>query len=298
VIWHLATMSVTEFDTGVVVLGRFTHRAYPDIAIESGGGSTPFGFRFTVLDGRTGHKVWSRVASQLIVLGRAGSRLVPAVELTTDGFPATSPTTISDELDYEAIGVANKVIYRRHLSVSVPNTGGGTESDVGTFAFGDVEPDGSADTSVNLTLTESSTSGDVTKALAGYIDGRSGAFRPVSFTVATDGSLRSGRGTDLVATDTTKNVVTLTARNGVSRKRYYQRNVAGLHGAFQHLFVHGLRVSGHNCSDLSLTTVLGTDGVAGVLSARGAWLWSVRFPAAQMTGGTLRHYKNPKAYCV
>jgi hypothetical protein len=296
-IWSSTAMPIT-FDTGAVVLGRFTHRAYPDIAIESAGGPS-LTLLFTVLDGRTGHKVWSRTASQVIVLGRAGRHLVPAVELTTDEFPVTSPTTITDEIEYEAIGVANKVIYRRRLSVSIPNTsGGGTESDVGTSAFGDVEPDGSAETLVNLSLTVTGSTNDVTKALTGYIDGRTGAFRPVSFDLGTDGSLRHGHGTDLLATDTTKNLVRLTARNGVSRRRYYQRNVAGLHGTFQHLTVQGLRVSGHNCSDLALTTVLGTDGVEGVLSARGAWLWSVRFPANQMTGGTLRHYKSPKSYCV
>jgi 3-oxoacyl-[acyl-carrier-protein] synthase III len=138
-----------------------------------------------------------------------------------------------------------------------------------------------------------------TDAIAAYRPARPVASQILAvFDVGADGSLRNGRGTDLIATDTAKNVVTLTARNGVSRKRYYQRNVAGLHGTFQHLTVQGLRVSGHNCSDLALTTVLGSDGVLGVLSARGAWLWSVRFPIKEMTGGTLRHYNNPKAYCV
>lgn len=298
-IWTNSAVHPVAYGTSLTALGRYSHRNFPDIALSVSNTSTG-NTDISVLQGRNGHLVWARSAPSLglYLLGKAGKHLVPAVGVLSHEDTSTATTT-TNSLDFKAVTAANKALYDKHVSVSVTDPPGtfGTGSGSGIGPLGDVEPDGSMEQLVQLEADAEAPGNTVIKNLNGYLDGRYGKFHKVTFNSGAVGSLHKGNGMDLLAVKLVKGRPQITARKGSTTKRYYQRTVSGLHG-IDAAWVTGLRVSGQACSDISFSTLKGSQNILGVLSARGAWLWSLSFTATQSTGGTLRHYKKPKHYCV
>jgi hypothetical protein len=296
-IWQSSVVPIPGILDGAMTVGHFSHRDYPDIAIEVGNFDvTPP--QITVLDGRTGRVVWTRMADTLYLLGTAGKHQVPAVGLETDSEGGGS-TEFSDILRFKAVTAANKVLYNKLVTVSVAMPAGppSTGTTTNVVPLGDVEPDGSIERTVDVTVQAESGALVNSKTIDGYVDGRLGRFRKVNFNAEAAGSLHHGNGTDLLALDLLDGKPQLTALKGTTRTLYYKRALPALHG-IQEAQVTGIRVSGQPCSDLSVATVKSTQSVLGIMSARAAWLWRVSFTQTQLTGGTLKHYKAPKHFCV
>jgi hypothetical protein len=285
--------------TGMMAIGSYSHRSISDLAIVQYGIFGPA--EITILSGSNGHRLWSRDADDFYLVDKAGKHLKPALGLFTSSATGTS-TSSSQALAYKAVSVAGKVVYNKTESVSIAALPGEIDGGSGSAfeSVGDVQPDGALDQYLSLDVSSTSATKTVTKNLSGIVNGRTGAFRrTVVGVVAADGSLHAGRGTDLLAEDVMKGSLRLRAWRGASGKRYYSRMVAGQH----HLLnaaVSGLRVTGQPCSDIALATIgaSATNNSVAMLSARGTVLWSVRFSAAQPTGGTLTHHKKPRRYCT
>jgi hypothetical protein len=282
--------------TSVMAIGSYSRPSSSDVAVIDG---SPIGDDdITVLSGHGGHKLWSREAGGVYLLGKAGKHLQPALGLVTVGGSSTT-TTSSETIDYQAVAVSGRLIYSKRLAATVtdpPGTDGGG-SGAGFNPLGDVQPDGAIDQIASLMIEQDSPTKAASASLYGIVYGRTGAFHKVSFDVGADGSLRKGAGTDLLQVELPKGTAQIIARRGLTGKRYYARTLPGL----RHLegaIVNGLRVSGQRCSDIALTTSRGDTSTSGVLSARGVPLWRVTFDASQATGGTLQHFKAPKHYCV
>jgi hypothetical protein len=282
-----------DFFTGARAIGSYSHRKITDIAIIESNPAIDDA-QITVLSGSNGHALWSREASDVYLLQEAGKKLEPALGLDTQEFTATTATTTST-IAYEAVSVADKVIYSKKVSARVTNPpGAGSSGNGGGLEpLGDVQPDGSLD----QTLSAEADSGSARTFVNGVVDGRTGKFRSVSFDVGADGSLRKGPATDLLQVEIPGGAAQVIGRRGLTGKRYYARMVPGLH----HLDgadVSGLRVTGHSCSDIALRAIGGTTNTLAMLTARGAVLWSVRFTSAEPIGGTLISHKAPKQFCV
>ncbi|HEX3825214.1 MAG TPA: hypothetical protein VHV79_12180 [Mycobacteriales bacterium] len=295
-IWQTSVVPIQQFDSLAIPLGHYSSRAYPDIAIESGFLAGPN--QITVLAGRTGHVVWSRPADVVYLLGTAGKHRQRAVGLQTES-DGSGSTAFSVTERFTAVSAANKVIYNKSVTVSVPLPSGssatGTTTDI--QPLGDVEPDGSTERMVDVQVAAQSPTVNNSESIDGYVDGRFGSFRKVNFDTETDGSLHRGNGTDLLTLSLISGKPQLTAIDGKTRKVYYQRTLPGLHG-IQQARVVGIRVSGQRCSDLSVATVAASRSVLGITSARGRWLWRVSFAANRVIGGTRTHAKAPKHYCL
>jgi hypothetical protein len=282
-----------DFFTGATAIGSYSHRKITDIAIIESNPATDDA-QITVLSGANGHALWSREAGNVYLLQKAGKKLAPALGLDTQEFTTTTATTTST-IAYEAVSVADKVIYAKKASASVTNPPGAGSSGNGggVDPLGDVQVDGSLD----QTLSAEADSGSARKIINGVVDGRTGKFRSVSFDVGADGSLRKGPATDLLQVEIPGGRAQVIGLRGLTGKRYYARMVPGPH----HLDgadVSGLRVTGHSCSDIALRAIGGTTNTLAMLTARGAVLWSVRFTSADPIGGTLISHKAPKHFCV
>jgi len=295
-IWKTSVAPVSLLGAAVTVIGPYSHRSYPDLAIESFLPAPP-AEEVTAVEGRTGQLLWTEPDASVDLLGTAGPHHVPAVAVVTDANSSTT-STFTIGIEDQALTAAGQVLYSRTVSLSLnkptnaTSLGGSTDVE----RFGDVEPDGSAELYVNLDIEATGTGVNITRSLTGYIDGRTSAFRKVMFDTGADGSLRKGKGTDLLGLTLVKGTPHLSAFSGTTLRRYYARAVPGLNG-IQAAWVNGLRVSAHSCSDISLATNSGTHEVLGVLSARGRWLWRVRFTQSQPTGGMLIRSPPPKRFC-
>jgi hypothetical protein len=296
VVFWKRSQTVDSF-TAAMAVGSYSRRSISDIAVAQ---SSPVdgSADITALSGHNGHKLWSRVAGGIYLLGKAGKHLQPALGLVTSSSSSTS-TTSTTGLAYEAVAVTGKLIYSKHRSVKVTDPPGSTSSgsSSGLDPLGDVQPDGSLDQIGALFVSADSATKSVSVTVHGVVDGRTGRLRKVSFDTGADGSLRKGAATDLLEVELAKGKPQITARRGLTGKRYYLRTVPGLHHV-EGAVVTGMRVSGNSCSDIALTTIAGTTNTVGVLSARGTVLWSVTFNSSQPTGGTLAHHKAPKHFCV
>jgi hypothetical protein len=153
-----------------------------------------------------------------------------------------------------------------------------------------VAPDGSQDTELRVIGAHDSEAD-------GVVSGIDGTIRRFRYTGRVDGSLQHGLATDLVRVRETPAGVRLNGRDGATGTTFYGRLLPGTAGV-QDAFVGGLRVTGHSCSDLSMSVSTATTNVVGVLSARGHRLWTVTYASAQAVGGTRTRFRNPARFCV
>jgi hypothetical protein len=86
--------------------------------------------------------------------------------------------------------------------------------------------------------------------------------------------------------------------DGATRTRLVRRVVV-TPGHVRHPFVAGLRVTGHDCSDIETGGIYrhGRE-IADLLSASGVRLWSVRLGRSQLTGGHVVRYHAPHHFCA
>jgi hypothetical protein len=274
----------------VTLVGHYSDATHSDVAFED----LVLG-KVTVLNGATGTVVWRKAGSAYLI-GRVGKK--PALGLSTQTAPVVPPT-LTETVNYRAIAPQGHTLYAGSFAASVPlpadwNSAGNAGA---LISFGDVEPDGALDAQATIDVSSNSPTESHAKTLTGLVDGATGKFHKAPFDVGSFGSLHKGVGTDLVATSVDQGVVQLTTWNGNTRKKFYTRTLKKFTGS-QGVDVAGARVSGADCSDLTIGAVNGASNKLGVLSARGAPLWTVSYSATQATGGARHHYKRPKHLCV
>jgi hypothetical protein len=302
----------------VTAIPNYSHGSIPDLALATVQNGDEH-LTYHVLSGARGHLLWTRKADALLLVHKAGPKLVPAVVL------ASRSSTESTHRDtatwhYAAITPANKVLYSKQLTGTISSTGplGGLNETISTM--GDVNGDGAMDIHVTIDgvfppvsaiLSAGSAAKPDLHIQDGIINARSGAFHPVVFQAAADGSLQQGARVDLLAAEAFHGHTRLTTRRGSTRKAYYTESVTTLTGTAA-AWATGLRVSGHSCSDIALVartkppppTAIASAAAtpqreeSAILTARGARLWTVTYPIKDATGGTLVQHKRPKHFCV
>jgi hypothetical protein len=290
-------LPATVQDPTVTSIGAFSQPKTVDLAFV--GEPTPdVGPTVTIVQGSSGSVLWTRAAGAVVALGRAGSSLVRAVALESSGDTSTGQTDTAT-MAYEAISVSNQVLYDKSLTVATPMEPDEhfERYDATYQSFGDLQSDGSLDELVDLGVFSEAIGAGTSKVKIGVVNGRTGSFHAVPADGSADGSLHHGKASDLVDLTLSGTKLELTASDGVTRKRYYQRTLAGL-PAVALASITGLRVSGHACSDLAVVTSDTNQGADAMLSARGAMLWKIHYPSAAATGGTLKRFKAPKHFCV
>jgi hypothetical protein len=284
----------TGLDLGfasVVPAGHVTAAGH-DLALISGG-PFPGAPEVTLLRGVDGHPMWTRAASYVMLVQRAGRDLRRALGVATLGFGGDADTT-SVSFTLRAVTAGNDVLYRRTVELSVDKAGATTSgSGFSGSVFGDVQDDGAQDVMLELNAYRD----DVSRTLRGIVNGRNGRFAPSPFDAPSDGSLHRGAATDLLGRTFADGTLRLLAWRGATRERYYRLRL----GAFDHVKaaeVAGARLTGHRCSDVMLMAVDGGHEVLGVLSARGRVLWTVSFGLDQATGGSRSRHADPARFCV
>jgi hypothetical protein len=284
--------------TMVGSVGPFSSASHSDVMVRELG--TTAQYEFTVLKGSNGHLDFARNADGIALIGKAGQHLTRAV-LLYDQTVGGNKHTRTGTLTVKAVSAANTVIYTKHATVSMPPVSASdtTQFDGTTFIVGDVQPDGSRDLGVQLTLTDfaAKTPKERSVNLEGIISGRTGAFTAIAFDDSTAGSLHRGAGTDLVRVKVHEHHPFVVGRDGVSGHAYYERTVRHF-GLIKAAWGFGLRVTGHRCSDLSLTAESASRGVSGILTAGATPLWTIGFHADLVVGGTLTRFPKPRAFCV
>jgi hypothetical protein len=230
---------------------------------------------------------------------RAGPHLRPAVELVDAIVPGEFDTrSHAVGIMARAIGVGGNLIFRRRI---VRHTPSGEAASFGEVFLGptldDIEPDGAGDLPVGID------SGKRRHGLVqGILDGRTGRLlrRRLGGSVdaASDGSLRHGRGTDIIDIEGGGKTVPVIGRDGRTNRRYFihrfrfSQRLTILEG-------FGIRAAGGGCSDVGVTT----EGFPGpqleaVLSGSGRVLWTLRFATNQAFGGRLTRHSMPRHRCA
>jgi hypothetical protein len=287
--------SLADVETVYSQLEPLSSQGKPLFAyINSGSFPGPFGISLLNAQGKL---LWARNGDSAVSVNLAGTKLRPAIETQTTTTSQPSPTTYQASMRVSAVGLGGHVLWTRPVVRAATNqtTGGPVGEDDEFTEIGDVQPDGAHESIMNLTVTNI----DVTSSINGVLDGRTGVLHVGPYQLGTDGSLHGGNATDLAAgTINSSNQLTLTTWRGSTRKRYYAKTLTGL-GDIADEQLTGLRVSGHPCSDFALAAVTPLAGdVDAVLSARGTILWTVRFTADQVVGGTRTRSPAPAHYCV
>jgi hypothetical protein len=260
--------------------------------------SGPFPGPFTIsLLNTNGKLLWSSTTDSAVTVNVAGTNLRRAIELQTTNASQVNSTTYQATMTARAIGLDGHVLWTRAVARAATNpTPGGPLGDVPELTpLGDVQPDGAHESIMSLTVTNI----DVSRSVNGVLDGRTGVLHIGPYQFGTDGSLRRGDATDLAAgTITSSHELLLRTWRGSTRKRYYAKTLSSL-GDISAEQLKGVRVTGHPCSDFALAAVTPFAGDEdAVLSARGSILWTVRFTASQVVGGTLTRAPAPAHYCV
>jgi hypothetical protein len=260
--------------------------------------SGPFPGPFTIsLLATDGTLLWTRNTDSAVTVNVAGTKLRPAVELQTTNFSQVNSITYQATMTARAVGLGGKVLWTRAVARAATNqTPGGTlDGDNELTPIGDVQPDGARESIMSLSIAN----GDVSSAINGVLDGRTGVLHIGPFQFGTDGSLHRGGATDLAAgTINSSHQLRLRTWRGSTRKPYYVKTLTSL-GDIADEQLTAVRVTGHRCSDFALAAVTPLAGDEdAVLSARGTILWTVQFAADQVVGGTHTRGPAPAHYCV
>jgi hypothetical protein len=278
-------------------IGRFSSASEPDLAFGYYDGAANQETIY-VLSGKTGAVVWNRPADGIYLIGKAGKHLQPALGLYS-GLNTITSTSFTRAETYEAVSTTNHVIYQHtvtsHVTLPAPPVTS-SEYEGGVFGIGDVQPDGAGETGLYAITSAADKGTSRADTRIGVIDGRTGVFHALAAQVGSDGSLHKGAGADLLAVGFHGHKPVLTAWDGGSRHRLYRRVLPV--GSWLGEDVGGLRVSGHSCSDIALTTETANRGGLAVISGSGRPLWMVTFAHSAVSGGTVRHYPKPKHYCA
>jgi hypothetical protein len=247
-----------------------------------------------------GKLVWTKSEAAVFAIGKFGKAKTPIIERVAVLYgPANRTTGFGYAVKVTAVAalVTGKKLWHFTKSVAISNTvDSGGEYDGSMLPIGDVQPDGYQDMVLHLFVSTNNQVKDVND----LVNGKTGKRHSLAFSFGTDGSLRSGKATDLADLSVTgSEKLDLTAWQGSTRTLYYSKTLPGISLVTEDA-VQAMRVSGNPCSDfgLSADTDAGVGRVQEVLDGRGAALWSVSFTAGQLTGGTLATSPTPKHFCV
>jgi hypothetical protein len=257
---------------------------------------------FTLVRGRDGKVLWRKAATSDNILGKAGKHLRGAVGLIDQpGYDHKNGRTI-DQFTTLAYRANGRQIYRKTYRLSVKTIPhakprfGGYDFELGPF---DIQPDGSADFGVAMTAH----SGTNDRHRDGVISGRYGNFIPLPFGDPADGSLRHGKGTDIVRTSEPTGQLVMAGFSSRTGDRYFTTSLRRPNQTT--LEVTGARVTGHPCSDLVVdmdqSVILSSDHypvTEAVISGSGHLLWTLRFRANRALGGALVDQTPPKRFCA
>jgi hypothetical protein len=283
-------------DNSAIVTSIGTFGAVPSLVVSTAAGSNQQ--LIDVIRLKTGTLEWSRQAGQYFVLGTAGSPAVSALMLVTS---TLSQSLVADtySISYSAVSAANKVLYTHQSSVSVVPVSGDPAPDVQPeiYQVGDVQPDGSKDLRVAVSLMSSNSTQRHAKSIEGVISGKTGHFASIAFQEPAAGSLHHGAGTDLVSATVSHGHPQFTAIRGTTGKRLYRRTYTAMHGWTYAWADTDTAVSGHTCAATGLIAATTSHFVESMLDGRGDVLWTVKFANGQDTGGTLVTHSKPKHFC-
>jgi hypothetical protein len=309
-----ASVSAERGDTGAVVWTS------TDVAVDAGAVALPIGDvsssdgigdlalandaqtatgrdrqTISLIDGATGSGLWTHRADCPYRIDGVGASDRPAVGLVTG-----SAGPIGSRSGLAGVTVApryatGRVAFRRTVRVRVkprhPAPSGDASLDVGTF--GDVQPDGAQDLLVRMAVKV----GHRSRRDRGVLSGRTGRLVRQHLGVAADGSLVQGDGTDMLITHHTAHGVRLAGVDAATGAPLYRRHVASSGGMRPEL-AYGIRVTGHDCSDVSMSAISGTSLLVSLLDGAGDSLWSVTSTADALRGGTVHPGATPATYCA
>jgi hypothetical protein len=248
----------------------------------------------SLIRGSDGRVLWTHPADCVMPLQKAGRHLVGAVGLitTTEGGGRTSSTAKVVDTARSADG---RVIYRKTYVASAHQLSGArsTSVEIEVSTVGDVQPDGSADIGLRMTATI----GKKSETSRGVIDGRTGTLISEPSKYPTDGSLRHGRGTDLVRPRPTANGLSLTGYDGASGRQIFTTVLPGTRGLDDPV-VGGLRITGHHCTDLAVSASSARKTVLGLFTATGEPRWTLAAKTSHLLGGHLKGHAVKGPDCV
>jgi hypothetical protein len=294
-IWHKAARHMSTV-TDATSVGRLGLGTVSNLAIGSYATTKPFGRQQSLLDGSTGHTIWTRPGDQSIRIDRAGSHLLPAVGVIR-WFPASTSYSGGHRVGVvaKAIGVDDRVLWTRSLirpSRQLVDPGDAAQG-FDVIDGGDVEPDGAHEIQVSLDGLPGKHG-----FISGLIDGRTGKLLPNVFGVPADGSFTSSPGTDSVGYGTrtgSDDKFSVGARDGLTNRLYFSRILKVPTDALA--VPIAARVT-PKCSSVGLITFTGGPQVDAIYSGAGHLLWKLTYGASREFGGTLVRGKPSKRYCA
>jgi hypothetical protein len=253
-----------------------------------------------LIRGSDGRILWDKPGDVVVAVHRAGRELVPAVELI-DTFQPDEEATRSHPVGIIARAYTpsgHRLFERRVLLHTHPGADAGDGEIFLDPDAGDIEPDGAGDISIEVVAFGSRPYNEM-----GFVDGRTGRFLPRQLGAAvdafTDGSLRRGRGTDIIDIEPAgRRRDAIRGIDGVTGHRYFSRDLSL--GADQVILeTFGIHAAGGSCSDIALTTEDDPgDQFAAVMSGSGHVLWTLRYGINQRRGGTLTRHPLPRHLCA
>jgi hypothetical protein len=246
-----------------------------------------------------GKLVWTKSETAVFTIGTSGKAKTPIIEQVAVVYsPANKTTGFGYAVRVTAVAglVTGKTIWRFTKYIAITNTADdGAEYDGALVPVGDVQPDGYQDMLLHMYVATN----NQVKSVNDFVNGKTAKRHSLAFSFGTDGSLISGKATDLADLTVTSpgGDLVLSAWRGSTRELYYENTLPGLTGVTEDA-IDAMRVSDNPCSDFGLSADTSTGEVQEVLDGRGAALWSVSFTAGELTGGTLTTSPKPKHFCA
>jgi hypothetical protein len=292
VIWTAVGVPVGQ-DADLEPVGYVSSASTEDLVVTNDNDDFSGNSTVSLVDGATGALLWTHTAACAFEIDKTGPKLRPAVGLVTDVTSDSGPKFSSARLSLAPRYSNGKVVFKRTIVVKATTTKSAHTSsfEVEFSTFGDVQPDGAQDLLIGLKTTI----GTHTVRRRGVLSGRDGTLISEPLGFPTDGSLRRGAGTDLVKPLKGQHDVLLAGYDGATGKRYYQHQLAGTQGLRPRLAI-GVRVTGHHCSDLSISASHKTRQLIGLFDAAAQPLWTV--VSNQLVGGQVHKAKTPSRYCL
>ncbi|HEX3908816.1 MAG TPA: hypothetical protein VHW92_12910 [Mycobacteriales bacterium] len=273
-----------------VSVGRVSSGRGNDLALE--------GFLVSLVRGRSGSVLWTRLGSAVTLLRPAGHGRPGLVGLANElgqGSPLTRRhNTFTRGIDVRAITASNHVVWHRVVKASVHSTAQHNFGSLEAYPIGATRAGGASAIAVRASVTAGLTY--VNKE--GLIDGDTGKFRSATIGSPAAGSLVRGRGVDLLHTSATPEGVDLSGYDGATGERIVHVLVP-TPGFVEKPLASGMRATGHDCSDIALGGLYTHHRVVVyMLSGSGAPLWSLEYGEGRAEGGKLIHFPAPQHFCA
>jgi hypothetical protein len=249
----------------------------------------------TLVDGATGNVAWTHVGECGYPIADLGGTNGPGVGLVVSDGEITAKKHESAFIKIAGRTVSGSVAFSKTVSAvaSSPQRVRSGGFSVGIDGFGDVQPDGAQDFAIHLRARV----GSQHAATAGILSGLDGTVISQPNGEAAAGSLQSGDGDDSLVFTTTPHGPRLLGYDAATGTQLYAHRVS-TDASLKAETAYGIRVSGHDCSDISVSSVGNGNELFGLYDGAGHPLWTVSATGNALRGGTLTTATPPTSFCA